>query len=45
VIDSGLQPGDRVVVEGIQKSREGAAVNPVPYASGQPVADPPGASK
>ncbi len=29
VIEQGLAPGDRVVVEGVQKAREGAAVNPV----------------
>ena len=29
IIDQGLAPGDRVVVEGVQKAREGAAVNPV----------------
>ena len=45
VIDSGLEPGDRVVVEGLQKGREGASVNPVSYTSGQPLADPPGGSK
>jgi len=31
VIREGLQPGDRVVVEGIQKVREGATVDPKPY--------------
>jgi membrane fusion protein, multidrug efflux system len=45
IINSGLEPGDRVVVEGIQKVREGAAVNPVPFAPGQPLADPPAGSK
>ena len=30
IIESGLKPGDRVVVEGTQKAREGSAVNPVP---------------
>jgi membrane fusion protein (multidrug efflux system) len=29
VITEGLHPGDRVVVDGIQKVREGVAVNPV----------------
>lgn len=28
-----LKPGDRVVAEGIQKVRDGATVNPVPYGS------------
>ena len=27
----GLQPGERVVVEGLQKVRNGAVVNPKPY--------------
>jgi membrane fusion protein (multidrug efflux system) len=30
VIDEGLKPGERVVVEGLQKVREGALVNPKP---------------
>jgi membrane fusion protein (multidrug efflux system) len=30
---SGLKPGDRVVVEGIQKVRDGALVNPLPFAA------------
>lgn len=30
VIDEGLNPGDRVVVEGLQKVREGAVVSPKP---------------
>jgi membrane fusion protein (multidrug efflux system) len=29
VIAEGLHPGDRVVVDGIQKVREGGAVNPI----------------
>jgi membrane fusion protein (multidrug efflux system) len=32
VIESGLKPGDRVVVEGLQKAKEGLAVNPRPFA-------------
>jgi membrane fusion protein (multidrug efflux system) len=31
VITGGLKPGDRVVVEGTQKAREGAVVKPEPY--------------
>jgi RND family efflux transporter MFP subunit len=31
LIDSGIAPGDRVVVEGVQKVREGMAVTPAPY--------------
>lgn len=30
VIDSGLQPGDRVIVEGLQKVRDGMVVDPKP---------------
>jgi membrane fusion protein (multidrug efflux system) len=31
VIDSGLNPGDRVVVEGIQKAKEGTTMAPVSF--------------
>lgn len=31
VIDSGLQPGDRVVVEGVEKVRDGMKVTPQPF--------------
>ena len=31
IITGGLKPGDRVVVEGTQKVKEGGAVNPVPF--------------
>jgi membrane fusion protein (multidrug efflux system) len=31
VIDSGLQPGDKVVVDGLQRLRDGMTVNPSPY--------------
>ncbi len=37
VIEKGLSPGDRVVVEGLQKARPGLPVNPVP-APPEPVA-------
>lgn len=40
VIDKGLQPGERVIVEGVQKVRTGVAVNPQP-ASAPAVAAPP----
>jgi len=33
IINEGLKPGERVVVEGLQKVRDGAAVKPVPAAS------------
>jgi membrane fusion protein, multidrug efflux system len=31
IIENGLKPGDRVVVEGTQKVKEGALVNPKPF--------------
>jgi RND family efflux transporter MFP subunit len=31
IIESGLKPGDRVVVEGTQKAKEGTVVSPQPY--------------
>jgi membrane fusion protein (multidrug efflux system) len=37
IIEEGLKPGDRVVVEGIQKVKEGTAVNPKPF---EPAAKP-----
>ena len=42
-IASGLQEGDSVVVDGIQRIRPGAAVNPVPANAPPPGASPPGA--
>jgi membrane fusion protein (multidrug efflux system) len=33
IIDDGLQPGERVIVEGLQKVRDGATVNPKPAAA------------
>ncbi len=33
VIEEGLKPGDKVVVEGLQKLRDGAVVNPKPVAA------------
>ena len=33
VIDEGLKPGERVVVEGLQKVREGSVVSPKPMAA------------
>ena len=43
VIEEGLKPGERVVVEGLQKVREGASVNPkpVPATSSRPGAAEP----
>jgi len=33
IVQQGLRPGDRVIVEGIQKVRPGSIVNPQPYQS------------
>jgi membrane fusion protein (multidrug efflux system) len=33
IIDSGVKPGEKVVVEGVQKVREGSTVNPKPAAA------------
>ena len=35
LVSSGLAPGDRVIVEGMQKVRPGAAVKVVPFEAGQ----------
>jgi membrane fusion protein (multidrug efflux system) len=35
VIDSGLNAGDRIVVEGVQKVRAGMKVTPVPTTIGE----------
>jgi membrane fusion protein (multidrug efflux system) len=32
VVDQGLKPGEKVVVEGVQKARQGVSVNPKPFA-------------
>jgi membrane fusion protein (multidrug efflux system) len=49
IITSGLKPGEKVVVEGIQKCQEGAPVTPEPYvepapAQGQPPTNAPAAA-
>ena len=31
VIENGLKPGDRIVVEGVQKAKEGTVVVPKPW--------------
>jgi RND family efflux transporter MFP subunit len=36
VIASGLNPGERVIAEGVQKVHQGAKVNPKPFAPGNP---------
>ena len=35
IIEEGLKPGERVVVEGIQKVKEGATVTPKPFVTTQ----------
>lgn len=40
VITEGLQPGERVVVEGVQKVRDGVKVNPVAYSAKSDSAQP-----
>jgi membrane fusion protein, multidrug efflux system len=35
VIEAGLHPGDRVVVEGMQKVKEGTVVNPLPFTNAE----------
>jgi membrane fusion protein (multidrug efflux system) len=39
VIDEGLKPGEKVVVEGLQKVREGSVVSPKPVAAREPAAE------
>jgi len=42
LVSSGLAPGDRVIVEGIQKVRPGVSVKAIPFGSGQKeVSQPP----
>jgi membrane fusion protein (multidrug efflux system) len=31
IVEQGLKPGDRVIIEGVQKARPGSVVNPQPY--------------
>ncbi len=40
IVTSGLKPGERVIVEGLQKARVGAAVQPVPADGDAAVAKP-----
>lgn len=43
IIESGLHPNDRVIVEGTQKASEGAVVAPEPYTNAPPANGQPGA--
>jgi membrane fusion protein (multidrug efflux system) len=36
VISEGLKPGEKVIVEGFMKVREGVPVSPKPYAPAKP---------
>jgi len=38
LVSEGLKPGDRVIVEGVQKARPGTPVNAVPFAAAPPPA-------
>lgn len=40
IVEEGLKPGDRVIVEGVQKAREGAPVNPKPWTPPSPSPSP-----
>src|SRR3954471_734670 len=42
IVEEGLKAGDRIVVEGIQKAREGAVVNPKPWTPPSPSPAPTG---
>jgi len=45
VIDEGLNPGERVIVEGLQKVRAGMTVTPKPYKEAPPAGAGPSAEK
>ena len=36
IVEKGLEPGEKVIVEGVQKARDGAPVNPKPWSSPAP---------
>ena len=44
VIAEGLRPGERVIVEGVQKVKPGMRVNPTPFKTGSAAAPPPGSA-
>jgi membrane fusion protein (multidrug efflux system) len=44
IIEQGLKPGDHVVVEGLQKVKEGTVVTPKPYAGPNQATNSPGAT-
>ncbi len=43
IVESGLKPGDQVIVNGLQKARPGATVKPVPWDPSKKPGPPPGA--
>ncbi len=45
IISQGLKPGEKVIVEGIQKVKQGQMVTPKPYEAEKPAAAPEGSSK
>jgi len=44
LVEDGLKPGDRVIVEGMQRARPGAQVKPVPFGSKPPEGAAPAAA-
>ena len=45
IVREGLKPGERVIVDGIQKARPGSKVNPTTAAAAAPAAKPDAAGK
>jgi membrane fusion protein (multidrug efflux system) len=40
IVEEGLKAGDKIIVEGIQKAREGGLVNPKPWTPPSPTPAP-----
>jgi membrane fusion protein (multidrug efflux system) len=40
IVEEGLKPGDKVIVEGVQKARENGVVNPKPWTPPSPSPSP-----
>jgi membrane fusion protein (multidrug efflux system) len=45
IVDDGLKPGDRVIVDGVQKVAPGRVVKPSPITEGKPTVVAPGANR
>lgn len=45
LIEQGLKPGDRVIVEGLLSARPGSVVHPIPYRETPPAGSPSGQAK